>query len=119
VDLDFYVPAAGMPSLLPDLGGFLKRPLGEYRGEEWRLRYLKVEYDGWAIEVAEAEGAQFLNRVADEWEDQGIDFSASVVRPVAGVSLSVMPLAQLMDYKRKLDREVDKRDVADLVSKGG
>jgi hypothetical protein len=113
-DLDFYVPAESLSLLLPSLEPSISRPLTDHEGDGWRVRFLQVEYGGWRIEVGVAEGAQFLNRATGEWEDQGVDFGASEVRPVAGVLIPVMPLAQLMDYKGKLDREVDRWDVEEV-----
>jgi hypothetical protein len=50
------------------------------------------------------------------WREARIDFDLSVERSVAGVRVPVMPLEQLIDYKRRLDREVDRLDIAELVA---
>ena len=45
---------------------------------------------------------------------QEIDFGASVWRDVLGVRVPVMPLPELIAYKRRLGREVDRMDLAEL-----
>ena len=71
--------------------------------------------EGRSIELGGADGARYFDRQACRWREAGIDFGVPVERTLCGVSVPVMPRHQLIEYKERLDREVDRQDVADLV----
>jgi len=68
------------------------------------------------VELAGAEGARFVDRRAARWCEAGIDFGSSIERWVLDVRVPVMPVGQLLTYKRQLAREVDHQDVADILA---
>ena len=82
------------------------------------LIVLVIEHAGQRIEVGVADAARFHERATGEWLDAAIDVGASVPAIVWGVEVPVMPRAQLVDYKRRLDRDVDRQDLAELEGSG-
>lgn len=62
-----------------------------------------------------ADGARLFDRDAGRWVEAAIDFGASRRLPVHGLSVPVMPRSQLIDYKRRLGREVDLVDLRELT----
>lgn len=115
-DLDFYVPARTLPDIARAAGTCVVRPPSHHRDDHWDLVFMKIEYAGREIELAGAEDARFFDGAAGEWRDARIDFAASVAKEVCGVSVPVMPLDQLIDYKRALGRKVDHQDVAEMLA---
>ena len=45
-----------------------------------------------------------------------INYPDSVLREVLGVRLPVMPKEELIAYKRRLDRDVDRLDLEEIAS---
>ena len=80
----------------------------------WDLVFLKIRCNGWDIEIAAADSARFKDARTGAWREADIHFETGERLPVAGVELPVMPLAQLLDYKEALGREVDLQDVREL-----
>ena len=115
-DLDFYIPTARLADIAHAAAPYLVRPPSHHRDESWDLVFMKIEYQGHEIELAGAEGARFFNRRAGQWQDANINFDESVGCSMFGVSVPVMPLAQLIAYRRGLNRAVDQEDVAELVA---
>ena len=118
VDLDFYVPTARLAEIADavraDPAATVLREPEPYRDAAWDLRYLAVEYQGQRIELGAADGARYFDRRAEVWRDAAIDWASSVPRAVLGHEIPVMPKEQLIAYKRALDREVDRLDLAEL-----
>jgi hypothetical protein len=114
VDLDFYLPGEAVERVLPEIEPLLTRPLGPVDHEDWRMRFLQLEHEGTTVEIGVSEGARFLNRATGEFEDQQVDFDAGVPMNVLGVEVPVMPRGELVAYKTKLNRPVDRRDLAEM-----
>lgn len=74
-----------------------------------------VRYGGEEIELAEAARTRYRKDPDHSWHDADVDFDRPVIREVFGVELPAMPLEPLLGYKRRLDRPVDRRDLAELT----
>ena len=114
-DLDFYVPTSRLDGIANVAAPFVSRLPSHYRDECWDIVFMKLEYQGRPIEIGGADGARYFDRRASQWREAGINFDVSVERTIFGVRLPVMPLDQLIEYKQRLDRDVDRQDVAEMV----
>jgi hypothetical protein len=115
-DLDFYVPTARLADIAHATAPYVVRSPSHHRDESWDLIFMKIEYDGCEVELAGAEAARFFDRRAAQWREAGIDFGLSIERNILGVRVLVMPVEQLVAYKRQLARDVDNKDVVDIVA---
>ena len=115
-DLDFYVPTRRLEEVAESAAACVVRAPARYQDESWDLTFMKLEYHGSRIELGGADGARYFDRQAGHWREARIDFSLSIEQTVFGVRVPVMPLEQLIEYKRRLRREVDLQDIAELVS---
>jgi hypothetical protein len=115
VDLDLYVPDADL-SRVAELGGeFLKQPPVHHVDEHWDLTFLKFSYGGWVVEVAGADSAKVWTRLTGQWTGARIDFESPKWWRFAGLAVPVMPLDQLVEYKRGLGRPVDIADLHEIT----
>jgi hypothetical protein len=114
VDFDFYVPTDALEKVAEAASDYLVRAPRHHRGDYWDITFMTLEFDGQKIELGGADDARYFDRLRGMWEDAAIDFEASVRRRVFGVQIPVMPLEQLVAYKRGLDRDVDRRDLAEI-----
>jgi hypothetical protein len=115
VDIDLYVPDYALETLSNRWEAILTRPPRHHRDEHWDLSFLQLERDGWTVEVGGGDSARFFDSRADRWRGAGIDYGRGRELQVAGITIPVMPLDQLMDYKWALDRDVDREDLAELT----
>ena len=113
-DLDFYVPEARLTDVARAVHPYVVRPPSPYRDEWWDLTFMKLLYGESEIELAGAERARYLGRADRVWRSAEIDFSAAVELPVMGTVIPVMPRAQLIAYKKQLDRQVDRQDIEEI-----
>lgn len=85
------------------------------REQGWDLTYLKANYHGQKLEIADSGTPTFIkNGSTGEWTELLIDYETSISRTVLDQIIEVMPVIQLSTYKRILDRPFDKQDVYEL-----
>ena len=114
-DLDFYVPTSRLEDVADVTAAYVSRLPSHYQDACWDLTFMKLDYDGRAIELGGADGAQYFDRQAGLWREAGIRFDFSVERTIFGIRVPVMPRDQLIAYKQRLDRDVDRQDVAEML----
>ena len=114
VDLDFYIPTERLADVATAAAPYVVRPPAHSRDESWDLSFMKVEYAGCKIELGGAESARYFDRRAECWRAAGIDFARSIDLMISGVRTPTMPREQLIEYKQRLDRDVDRQDVAEM-----
>lgn len=114
-DIDVYVPEGALERLLPELREHHSRGPVRYRDDRWDCYFMEVHRAGEEIELAEAPRTRYRRGPDHPWREAEVDFGASVPREVFGVEVPVMPLEQLVAYKRHLDRPVDRHDVQSLT----
>jgi len=113
-DIDLYAPASELKSVLHELEPFVTRPLARHSDQHWDLIFMRLEYGGQTIEIAVGDGAKYRDS-RGAWHDAAVDYAASELIDVLGVTVPVMPRHQLMSYKRRLDRTVDRADVHEIA----
>lgn len=112
VDLDFFVYAEDLDRVECDLAPYVVRPLTALKDDHWDLSFMRLEYGGVPLELSVAEGARYRESATGEWHDTCPDFSACPEREILGVRLRVMNRDDLVAYKRRVDRAVDRADIA-------
>lgn len=114
-DIDIYVPEGSLSVLRTELADHHSHGPERYRDEQWDCYFMEVDYAGEEIELAEADRTRYRRDADAPWHDAGVDFEKSARRVAFGVEMPVMPLEELLDYKRRIGREVDREDVDELT----
>ena len=117
-DIDLYVPEGALEPLRERLSEHVGREPSRHRGEHWDCYFMTVGYGGEQIELAEAPRTRYRRGGGDDWHEAAVDFERPAVREVFGVELPVMPRERLVAYKERIDRPVDRADVAELGGEG-
>jgi len=112
VDLDFFVHGEDLDRIEADLAPYVVRPLTRLTDDHWDLSFMRLEYAGIPLELSVAEGARYCEAATGEWHDAGPPFSACPERELLGVRLRIMDRDDLVEYKHRVDRAVDRADVA-------
>ena len=115
LDIDLYMAFDQSQAVLDAIKPYLTRLPAPHRSAAWDLVYLALEYEGVQIEIGDSStDPRFYNGLAQRWESQAIDYTASQTVRLYGVDVAVMPKAELVCYKAMLDREVDHLDLQQL-----
>lgn len=113
-DIDLYIEKEDVNALLPFFLPFVSKPLKHYREEGWDLEYLQLIYENQKIEIGLTPGTQIFNTSSQQWVSLDVDLAESVQRDFHGLALPVININSLIEYKRVLNREVDRIDIKEL-----
>ena len=113
-DIDLYIKKEDVNALLPFFQPFVSKPLKHYREEGWDLEYLQLIYENQKIEIGLSPGTKIFNTSSQQWVSLDVDLAESVQRNFHGLALPVININSLIEYKRVLNREVDRIDIREL-----
>ena len=113
--VELFVAAEHVPALLRAAEEHVVDYPWRRMDDAWDRVALSLSRDGTTIDVCVIETARFKEAATGAWRDAGIDVTSSVLLRVLEVDAPVMPHAQLLDQKRRLDREVDRQDIREIV----
>lgn len=113
-DIDLYIEKEDVHALLPFFQPFVSKPLKHYREEGWDLEYLQLIYENQKIEIGLTPGTKIFNTSSQQWVSLDVDLAESVQRDFHGLALPVINTNSLIEYKRVLNREVDRIDIKEL-----
>ncbi len=113
-DIDLYVPSGRLEEVAPSVEAHVTFGPGRVVSDEWDLTFMALEYEGQVVELGGADSIWIYDQQAHEWAEQPVDFSTSERREVCGVTVPVMPRAQLIAYKQRLARDVDLQDIDEM-----
>ena len=114
VDLDIYVRGEDLERLEADLAPYVVQPLARLLNDHWDLSLIRLQYAGVPVELSVCEGAKYREASTGEWHTACPQLDDCPERQVFGVPVSVLDLEHLVEYKRRVDRAVDRADVASL-----
>ena len=117
-DIDIDLPDEHLPLLADLLADHVVWGPARYLDQEWDLMLLTVNYAGCDIDLGGALGAKVFDRAASSWVPLGIRLESAVRLKVLGVEVPVITKDALIAYKSRLDRDVDRMDVAAMKGSG-
>ncbi len=114
LDIDLYMPMQRFSNIQADIAPYIIWGPEHETGSHWDLVYLKIDYEGQRIEIGDSDNTHIYDEGAQTWVRQEIDFARSEMIEIYGVTVPVMPKAQLIAYKTMLSREVDEIDLKQI-----
>lgn len=117
-DIDLFVSDEHFQAVVAFGAGFISKPPQIYCGEGWDLEYVQFNHHGTKVEVGNAADAKIFDDAKNAWIELDIDFENVQRLHVLGVDLPIMSAAALINYKKKLDRAVDREDIAQIEHHG-
>ncbi len=115
VDIDLYVPYEQAQAGLAEIKPYIVREPLPHHSAAWDLVYLALVYNDVYIEIGDTSSdPRFYNLRDGRWEQQIIDYDASIMMNLYSVESAVMPKDELLRYKAMLDREVDHLDIEQI-----
>ncbi len=116
--IELFIAAEHVPSLLRAAREHVVDYPWRRLDDHWDLVALVLAHGGVRIDVRIADAARYRDETTGVWREAAVDPAVSVTLPVGGVEVSVTPREQLLDPKRRLDREVDRQDLRRIAREG-
>lgn len=113
-DIDIFVPERNFSKIVNTGKDYISYGPDRYRDQYWNVEYVQFIYDGQKIEIGSSSDISIHNADTSQWESLNINFDAYTLLTLCGRDVRVMKKADLITYKNKLAREVDKIDVRQL-----
>lgn len=114
-DIDFDIPEADVEKILPEIKPYLVYGPTQYKDDHWNLLLLTLSYEGQRIDISSAHDAKKFDAAAQAWVSARVDLDTFQMMEVYGIMVPLIPKATLIEYKKKLGRDVDREDVKALA----
>ena len=86
----------------------------KYVDDNWKLRLLTLKYKNQEIDIAAFE-SKIFNHETKKWIERPGVFTDVNIENIFGMSVTVEKIGSLINYKKILAREVDIKDVKNLM----
>lgn len=115
-DLDFYIPDKNMVEMEQTAKPHIVKPIHNRRSAFWDIIYMVLVYQDQTIELVSSRNIKILDTARLVWLKQNVDFSRFQWKVIKGRKVKVMELEDLIAYKRLLNRDVDRKDIQNILS---
>ena len=116
-DIDIDIPENRFNELLNDVHSYIKFGPSQYKDSDWDLKLLTLNYKNQDIDLCGAYKVKIYNKLSKKWVILKSNFKKSIVKTMYGISIPVIPKNELISYKNKVLRGVDKIDIRYLKRK--
>ena len=113
-DIDIGIPDDRFVELYPEVKEYVVFGPARYVDEEWDLKLMTLQYQNQEIDIAGEDNIKIFDKENNVWVSARRDLSVSEQIEVFGLTVPVIPKADLIAYKKKLMRAVDRADIAAL-----
>ncbi len=114
-DIDIGVPEACFKKIVPNIKNYIIFGPARYQDENWDLYMMTLNYKGQEIDICAVETEKIFDQETKEWKNIPADLVDLPTKKIYGIKIPVMRLEDLMQYKSKLQREVDIEDVRQIT----
>jgi len=114
-DIDIEIPENAFRKILPDVKKYVKYGPAKFKNKEWELMLMTLKYKGQVIDFGGAYRTKIFNQITKKWDLQKSKFSKAKMMRVYGIVIPVISKKLLLEYKKKLKRDVDLMDVSYLI----
>ena len=110
-DIDFDVPEKHFAALATALKEHIIFGPEHLKDDNWDLSLITLRYKGQDIDIGGAYETNFFDREKRKWVPLVANLATAQERELFGIKVPVVDRAELIEYKSKLARDVDKEDV--------
>ncbi|UCG95672.1 MAG: hypothetical protein JSV92_01320 [archaeon] len=109
-DIDIAVPDRFIPKILPHVKKHFVSGPRRYRGKSFNVLLLTLKHSGQRIEISGCETEKLFWRKKRKWIGGNTNLSKAVQKKVYNLVVPTVRKRDLIEYKNKIAREVDKLD---------
>jgi hypothetical protein len=113
-DIDIEIPEKFFKIILPKVKKYSIFGPAKYHDKEWDIFLLTLKFRNQKIDLSGSKTEKIYNKIKHRWELQKIKLTGLPKKQFLGVSIPIIPKNELIAYKSKILRAVDKRDLEAL-----
>ncbi len=118
-DIDIGIPDDSFNIIYPEVEPYIIYGPTRYLDDEWDLKLMTLKYENQEIDIAGRDTIKIFDKENQVWIPAHRDLTIFENKEVYGVTVPVIPKNALINYKKKIDREVDRLDVKAMESNQG
>lgn len=88
----------------------------QYQDDQWDLYVMILLYQGQEIDLTSTDNLKIFNALTNKWELLITDLSKACLIDLMGIKVAVIPVEDLLAYKKILRRQVDLVDIEAIES---
>jgi hypothetical protein len=115
-DIDISLPEQAFPAVETAVRPYIVWGPSLYQDESWELLLMTAKYAEQEIDFGGAFQARFFDRLKGIWVPFVENLATAEQKVVYGVEVPVISMPDLIAYKRMLDRDVDREDIAAITT---
>lgn len=116
-DIDIDIPDNQFENILNDVKPYIIFEPKRFKSDKWDLLLMTLNYQGQEIDLSGADSAHVYNELTNEWILLNEDLMNATYKNIFDLDLPVIPLKNLIYYKKILAREVDLIDIHQIETK--
>lgn len=113
-DIDILIPEEYFSLMKEEVNDFIQFGPAQYKDESWDLLLMTLSYKEQLIDLCGAFHTKIYNIKTEEWQLFAIDFSKFKIKNLFGIDVPVIPLDELLFYKKIIARPVDLIDIEQI-----
>lgn len=117
MDIDINVPLEYFHKITPFVKEYITYGPLKFKDENWDDLMMTLQYQGQDIDICALGDMKYFDSINKEWVDMPSDLSNVKIMRCEDIEVPVIDRQILIDYKKVLNREVDKIDVEYMLRK--
>lgn len=113
-DIDIDLPDKKIYDIQSDVKKFTIYGPRRYKDKEFDLLLMTLKYKGQEIDLCGINSQKLFNKQTSRWTREKINLSKAVKKKAYNLIVPVISLKNLINYKKKISRDVDIMDVTAL-----
>lgn len=115
-DMDFYIPGKYFQKICKLVKKYIISGPQIYKDNEWDCEDVLLTHSGQNIDIANADNTKFFDKKENKWVKEDVDFLDHETIEIMETKVPVMPKQKLIEYKKRLGRDIDKIDLEQIIS---
>ena len=110
-DIDIVIPTRKFNELVPLVKNYIIYGPRKYIDRNWNLLLITLNYKDQLIDLCGDASTKIFDKNKGKWIDLKTSFNKTTKKKIFDIFVPVRPKRELVDYKRKLLRRVDRADL--------
>jgi hypothetical protein len=116
-DIDIEVPDKSLPKVQQLTRRYIIYGPREYIDDNFDLPLMTLKYRGQVIDICGKDSEKIFDKKKRKWISEKTNLSKANMKKIGDLIVPVVPMRDLISYKKELGRNVDKKDVRELSKK--
>lgn len=110
-DIDIEIPDKQVLKIKNSVKKYIIYGPKQYKDKEFDLLLMTLKYKGQEIELCGIDSEKLFNKKRGKWEKESINLSKAIRKKVYNHIVPIIPINMLINYKKKIARVVDIKDI--------